>query len=126
MNLKVVEEILRIKIYPKEIAKDKSKKANFRRTCENFSIKDRELFYKKSRRIIFHEQQKIEIVHDIHEGIGENARSKAMASYRGRESTCQKLSERLFWHGMVNDVKNYIKNCENCQRQSNTFKKISP
>ena len=27
---------------------------------------------------------------------------------------------------MVNDVKNYIKSCENCQRQSNTFKKISP
>ena len=49
-----------------------------------------------------------------------------MTSHRDRESTYQKLSERFFWHGMVNDVKNYIKNCENCQRQSNTFKKISP
>ena len=49
-----------------------------------------------------------------------------MASHLGRESTYQKLSERFFWHGMVNDVKNYIKNRENCQRQSNTFKKISP
>ena len=48
-----------------------------------------------------------------------------MASHRGRESTYQKLSEIFFWHGMVNDVKNYIKNCENCQHQSNTFKKIS-
>ena len=126
VNLKVVEEFLRRKIYLKEIGKDKGKKANFRRTCKNFSIKDGELFYKKSRKVIFDEQQKIEIVHDIHEGIGENARSKAMASHRGRESTYQKLSERFFWHGMVNDVKNYIKNCKNCQRQSNTFKKISP
>ena len=126
VNLKVVAEFLRRKIYPKEIAKDKGKKANFRRTCKNFSIKDGELFYKKSRKVIFDEQQKIEIVHDIHEGIGENSRSKAMASHRGRESTCQNLSERFFWHGMVNDVKSYIKNCENCQHQSNTFKKNSP
>ena len=37
VNLKVVEEFLRRKIYPKEIAKDKGKKANFRRTCKNFS-----------------------------------------------------------------------------------------
>ena len=73
VNLKVVEEFLRRKIYPKEIAKDKGKKANFRRTCKNFSIKDRELFYKKSRKVIFDEQQKIEIVYDIHKGIGENA-----------------------------------------------------
>ena len=43
VNLKVVEEFLRRKIYPKEIAKDKGKKANFRRTCKNFSIKDGEL-----------------------------------------------------------------------------------
>ena len=49
-----------------------------------------------------------------------------MASHRGCESTYQKLSERFFWHGMVNEVKNYIKNCENCQRQSNTFKNIFP
>ena len=29
------------------------------------------------------------------------------------------------WFGMVKDVKAYIKQCENCQRQTNTFKKIS-
>ena len=75
VNLKAVEEFLRRKIYSKEIAKDKGKKANFRRTCKNFSIKDGELFYKKSRKVIFDEQQKIEIAHDIHEGIGENAKN---------------------------------------------------
>ena len=61
VNLKVVEEFLRRKIYPKEIAKDKGKKANFRRTCKNFTIKDGELFYKKSRKVIFDEHQKIEM-----------------------------------------------------------------
>ena len=96
VNLKVVEEFLRRKIYPKEIPKDKGKKASFRRTCKNFSIKDGELFYKKSRKVTFDEQQKIEIVHDMHEGIGENGRSTAMASCRGRDLTYQKLSERFF------------------------------
>ena len=63
VNLTVVEEFVRRKIYPKEIAKDKGKKANFRRTCKNFSIKDGELFYKESRKVISDEQQKIEIAH---------------------------------------------------------------
>ena len=39
--------------------------------------------YLKSRKVFFDEQQKTEIDHDIHKGIGENARSKAMASHRG-------------------------------------------
>ena len=33
VNLKVVEEFLRRKIYPKEVEKNKDKNANFRRTC---------------------------------------------------------------------------------------------
>ena len=126
MDLKVVEEYLRRKVYPEEISKDRGKKANFRRTCKNFSPKNGELFYKDSRKVIFEAKQKGEIIHDIHEGIGENVRSKAMASHRGRETTYKKLSERFFWFGMVNDVKSYIKSCENCQRQTNTFKKIAP
>ena len=126
VDLKVVEEFLRRRIYPKNISKDKGKRANFRRTCRNFSLKNGELFYKDSRKVIFEAKQQSEIIQDIHEGIGENSRSKAMASHRGRESTYEKVSERFFWFGMVNDVKAYIKRCENCQRQTNTFKKISP
>ena len=49
VNLKVVEEFVRRKTYPKEIAKDKGKKANFRRSCKSFSIKDGELFHKNSK-----------------------------------------------------------------------------
>ena len=49
VNLKVVEEFLRRKIYPKEIAKDKDKKAileelvkTFRSRTENYFIKNQE------------------------------------------------------------------------------------
>ena len=38
VDLKAVEEFLRNKTYPKGILKDKGKKSNFRKTCENFSI----------------------------------------------------------------------------------------
>ena len=51
VDLRVVEEFLRKKIYPKEIAKDKGKKANFKRACRKFSNKDGELFYNESRRL---------------------------------------------------------------------------
>ena len=53
MNLKVVEEFLRRKIYPKEIAKDKGKKANFRRTCKTFRSRAENYFMKNQERSKF-------------------------------------------------------------------------
>ena len=38
----------------------------------------------------------------------------------------KKKSEIFYWHGMVDDVKNYIKTCQKCQHQGKIFKKISP
>ena len=52
--------------------------------------------------------------------------AKALAAHRGRESTYQKNSERFFWHGMIEDIKEYIKICKSCQQQGKIFKKISP
>ena len=51
VDLKVVEDFLRRKVYPKNISKDRGKKSNFRRTSGNFSLKNGELFYKDSRMI---------------------------------------------------------------------------
>ena len=83
-------------------------------------------FYKDSKIVIFEAKQRCEIIHDIHEEIGESSRLKAMASHCGNEFTQEQLSERSLWFGMVKHVKAYIKQCKNCQRQTNTFKKISP
>ena len=30
--------------------------------------------------------------------------AKALAAHRGSESTYQKISERFFWHGMIEDI----------------------
>jgi hypothetical protein len=71
------------------------------------------------------ERQK-QIIQDIHAGLGENPKAKAMASHRGRESTYQKISERFYWHNIVSDVADFIKTCENCQKQEKISKKIFP
>ena len=38
----------------------------------------------------------------------------------------QKVSAKFYWHGMVDDVKNYIKTFQKYQQQGKIFKGISP
>ena len=122
MDLKAVEEFLRDKTYPKGILKDKRKKSNCRKACKNFSIVNGDLMCKEKRRVVFEIERRRTIIHDVHEGIGGNSMAKSLAVHRGRESTYQKISERFFWHGMIED----IKICKSCQQQGKIFKKISP
>ena len=114
VDLKAVEEFLRNKTYPKGILKDKGKKSNFRKACKNFSIVNGDLMYKEKRRVVFEVERRTAIIHDVHEGIGDNSMAKALAAHRGRESMYQKISERFFWHGMIEDIKEYIKICKSC------------
>ena len=126
VDLKAVEEFLRNKTYPKGILKDKGKKSNFRKACKNFSIVDGDLMYKEKRRVVFEVERRTAIIHDVHEGIGDSSMAKTLAAHRGRESTYQKVSKGFFWHGMIEDIKEYIKICKSCQQQGKIFKKISP
>ena len=126
VDLKAVEEFLRNKTYPKGILKDKGTKSNFRKACKNFSIVNGDLTYKEKRRVVFEVERRTGIIHDVHERIGDNSMAKALAAHHGRESTYQKISERFFWHGMIEDFKEYIKICKSCQQQGKIFKKISP
>ena len=123
VDLKAVEEFLRNKTYPKGILKDKGKKYNFRKACKNFSIVNGDLMYKEKRRVEFEVERRTAIIHDVHKGIGDNSMAKALASHRGPESTYQKISERFFWHGMIEDIKKYIKICKSCQQQGKICKK---
>ena len=126
VDLKAVEEFLRNKTYPKGILKDKGKKYNFRKACRNFSIVNGDLMDKEKRRVVFEVERRTAIIHDVHEGIGDNSMAKALAAHRGLQSTYQNISQRFFWHGMIEDIKEYIKICKSCQQQGKIFKKISP
>ena len=61
------------------------------------------------------------MIHDINEGLGEDAKVKALVAHRGCKSTYQKLAELR----MVEDVKEYIKNSQNCKQQGNFFKRLA-
>ena len=53
-------------------------------------------------------------MHDLHEGLGDDLRAKTLAAHREHVSTYQELAERFYWHSMVKNVKEYVKNCKNC------------
>ena len=125
VDLNSIENYIRNKTYPEKL-KDKGRKANFRKACKKFTIANGPLTYKGKRSVIFKESRKQSIIHDVHEGISDSPEAVALSGHRGRESTYQKISERFYWHGMVDDVKNYAKTCQKCQHQGKFLKKISP
>ena len=63
----------------------------------------------EKRRVVFEVERRTMIIHNVHEGIGNNSMAKALAAHRGRESTYQKISERFFWHGMNETLRNTLK-----------------
>ena len=82
--------------------------------------------YKEKRRVLFEVERRTAIIHYVHEVIGDNSMAKALAAHRGRESTYQNIYEQFFWHGMIENIKEYIKICKSWQQQGKMFKKISP
>ena len=117
VDLKAVEEFLTNKTYPKGILKDKGKKSNITKACKNvFSIVNGDLMYKEKRRVVIEVERRSTIIQNVHKDIGDNSMVKALAAYHGRESTYQKISERFFWQGTIEDIKEYIKICKSCQQ----------
>ena len=115
VDLNMVENYLRHKRFPDGIS-EKEDKANFRRTCKKFSLVNGKLMYKGNRLVITDKQRGIDIIHDAHQGLGDNAKAVAMSSHLGRTSPYQKVSRRFYWYTIVNDVTGYIKGCDKCQK----------
>ena len=61
--------------------------------------------YKENRKVVFEVERRTAIIHDAHEGTGDNSMAKALAAHPGHESTYQKSSESFFWHSMIEDIK---------------------
>ena len=124
VDFAAIEKYVREKTYPPEMSGDKGKKANFRKACKPFSIANGQLMYKNSRLVITSKERQQTIIHDIHVGLGEDSKAKAMASHRGRDGTQQKITDRFFWHSIKSEVEEFIKKCDQCQKQGK-IKKVS-
>ena len=108
-QLQEIENFLRNKEYPNKIdKKDFGSKSNFRRAAKKFSIKDSHLL-KENKLVIKDRSRQLEIVRDVHQGLGDSEHAKALSSHRGKNSTYEKISARFFWYNIsahVNNVKN--------------------
>ena len=116
-DLAHIEIFIRGKGYPDTVT-TWGEKSNFKRACKHFSIKDGQFMYKEKRLVIIEKLKQLEIIKDVHEGIGESGHSKAMSSHYGRNSTYTKIKNRFFWNRIYDDVADFIKYCELCQKQA--------
>ena len=71
---------------------------------EKYSFIDGHLFYKKHIAIKDRNRQ-MEIIRHAHSGIGNS------------ESTYEKIAQRFFWYNISNDISDFVKKCEQCQKQ---------
>ena len=40
-----------------------------------------------------------------------------MTSYRGKNTTHDRIVQIFFWHNIAADINEYVKSCEQCQKQ---------
>ena len=62
---------------------------------------------------------KWKIIRDVHRGIGDSGHSKAMASHRRKNTTYDEIAHNFFWHNIATDIDEYVKSCEQCQKEGN-------
>ena len=117
VDIDVVESYVKTKIFPASFKGDKGRKANLRRASKRFSFVGAKFMYNGNRLVIKSQDERIKIIKDIHEGLGDDDKARAMASHRGRDTTYQKIMKRFFWFNIIDDVANFVKQCDTCQRQ---------
>ena len=112
-----IEEYLRNNVYSSNIAaKDNGSKSNFPRATRKYSFKDGHLFYKKHI-VIKDRNLQMEIIRDVHSGVGNSEHSKATASHRDKNSMYEKIAQIFFWYNISNDISDFFKKCGHCQKQ---------
>ena len=97
-----------------------SRKRAIRKFSENVRLEDGVLFYfhdegkenkilKNKRRWIHDQQTKQQILNSVHD-------DPAGGCHFGRDKTRDKVATRYFWHGLFDDVDDYVKTCDKCQK----------
>ncbi|PIK46445.1 hypothetical protein BSL78_16692 [Apostichopus japonicus] len=97
-------------------------KRSIRRRSKSFKLTgDADLVYvgphgnEVPRAVITGEVAKTHKIQSLHEGFG--------GGHFGRDKTLEKVTSIYYWRGIANDVLEYVKQCEACQKSNNTFDK---
>jgi hypothetical protein len=85
-----------------------------RTKSRDFLIRDGYLFKRSRkrglppRRVVGLKEQRLAIIREIHDEVG----------HRGKQSTFEQVRRRYQWKGLYEDVVEYVKRCEECQRRA--------
>ena len=93
---------------------DKGQKVYFRKAFKPFSMLHRLLMYLV---ISSTERQHTIMISGAHKGLVHDVKDKATTSQCVRNSTLQKISNRFLWHNIKGNVEEFIKKCNQFQRQ---------
>src|ERR1044071_2870363 len=52
------------------------------------------------------------------EGIMYLMHDHELSAHLGRKTTYEKVKEKYWWKGMIKDIEEYVKTCDNCQRRN--------
>ena len=94
-----------------------SRKRSIRRFAENIALKEGVLFYvdhgtgqeRRERRWIHDKKMQKQIIMSLHD-------DTAGGCHFGRDKTRDKVISRYYWQSQYEDVDNYVKSCEKCQK----------
>ena len=73
--------------------------------------------YNNTSLVISSTERQHTIIRDAHEELGHDPKVNAMVLHCERDSTIQKISNRSFWHNIKGDVEEFIKKCDQYQKQ---------
>ena len=74
------------------------------------------MMYEGNNLVIINDQRQREIIHNVYQGLDDNAKAVALSSLLGRTSTYQKITNSFYLYTILRDVAEHIKSCAKCQR----------
>jgi len=91
----------------------KSEFQQFKKKALHYLIHGSHLFKQHGRnvplrRVVDPPDERNKIIRDLHDESG----------HRGKNGTWVKVSQRYWWEGMYNDIKEYVESCEQCRKRS--------
>jgi hypothetical protein len=97
---------------------DEHRKTQIRNQSNKYFIQHHQLFRRRKNGI----PQRV-ILPDQTELILFNLHKDQSGAHLGIDTTFEKIKERYYWPQMYETVRQYIKNCDNCQRRGKAFRK---
>ena len=90
-------------------------------------VEDGNLLYVKGvkKRIVITDKEKRKLMmKSVHEGIGEMLEAQSLGAHLGRDKTTEKLIEKYWWPSIWNEIEEYVRTCERCQKNSSKLSKV--